>query len=153
MKFWEENGLKIGIKDSREIAAMREGGKILGEILFELQKFTREGVQCDEINDKAENLMRQFKVIPSFKGYQGFPATVCACVNEQVVHCIPGPYRLKNGDIISIDCGVYHLGFHTDRRECSKTDQYGGKSAAKSHRNRQARRQNTHNQLGYSGHC
>ncbi len=114
MKFWEEDGLKIGIKDSDEMAAMRESGKILGEILFELGKFSREGVRCDEINDKAEDLMRQYKVIPSFKGYQGFPAAICACTNEQVVHGIPSPYQLKNGDILSIDCGVYHRGFHSD---------------------------------------
>lgn len=114
MKYWQENGIKIGIKDATEIAAMREGGKILGEILYELGKFSQVGVQCDEINEKAEDLMRKFKVIPSFKGYHGFPAAVCACVNEQVVHCIPGPYRLKDGDIITIDCGVFHKGFHTD---------------------------------------
>ena len=114
MRFWEEGGLKISIKDDRELNHMREGGKMLGQILHELEKMIKPGVFTSQLNEKAEEMMKEFKVIPSFKGYQGFPAAICACVNEQVVHGIPGEYELKEGDIISVDCGVYHQGLHTD---------------------------------------
>lgn len=114
MKLWKENGMKIFIKDKEEINIMREGGKILGEILFELEKMVQPGITTGELDEKAEDLMRKYGVKASFKGYQGFPACLCTSVNEQVVHGIPGPYVLKDGDIITIDCGVFHKGFHTD---------------------------------------
>lgn len=114
MKYWQENGQKISIKNEQELAAMRESGKILGEILHQLEKFIKEGVQTDEINQLAEDLMDKYNVIPAFKGYQGFPAAVCANVNEQVVHGIPGTYSLKSGDIISVDCGVIYDNFYSD---------------------------------------
>lgn len=114
MRFWRENGLKISIKDEKELAFMKEGGKVLGQILYELGGMSKPGVLTEEINENAEKLMKKYNVEPSFKGYQGFPATVCVCANEQVVHGIPGQYELKDGDIVSIDCGVYHKGLHTD---------------------------------------
>ena len=104
----------INIKTPQEIAAMREGGKILGEILHELAITTKVGMTTGDINVKAEALMAKYKVAPSFKGYQGFPAVVCTSVNEENVHAIPGKGRLEDGDIISIDCGVVVKGFHTD---------------------------------------
>ena len=104
----------IHIKTPEEIAAMREGGKILAEILHELALFTKIGMKTSELNLKAETLMAKFDVAPSFKGYHGFPGVVCTSVNEEVVHAIPGKRILKDGDIISIDCGVIHKGFHTD---------------------------------------
>lgn len=114
MRIWKEEGMQISIKDKQELQYMREGGKILGQILHELERMIKPGVRCDEINEKTEQLMKSYKVIPSFKGYKGFPSVVCTCVNENVVHAIPNQYELKEGDIITIDCGVLHKGFHTD---------------------------------------
>ncbi len=104
----------IHIKTPEEIAAMREGGKILAEILHELALFTKIGMRTEELNLKAEMLMAKFDVAPSFKGYRGYPAVICTSVNEEVIHAIPGKRILQDGDIISIDGGVIHKGFHTD---------------------------------------
>lgn len=104
----------IHIKTPEEISAMRAGGKILAEILHELALATKIGMRTEELNLKAETLMAKFGVAPSFKGYHGFPAVICTSVNEEVVHAIPGKRILNDGDIISIDGGVIHKGFHTD---------------------------------------
>lgn len=104
----------INIKTPAEIAAMREGGKILAEILHELAMAAHVGVSTGDLNIKAEALMDRFGVLPSFKGYKGFPAVICTSINEEIVHGIPGPRRLSEGDIISIDCGIIHKGLHTD---------------------------------------
>lgn len=104
----------IHIKTPAEIAAMREGGKILAEILHSLAIETKIGMRTEELNLKAEALMSRFNVSPSFKGYRGFPAVICTSVNEEVVHAIPGKRVLSDGDIISIDCGIIHKGLHTD---------------------------------------
>jgi len=104
----------IHIKTPEEIAAMREGGKILAEILHELALAAKIGMRTEELNIKAEALMAKFNVAPSFKGYRGYTAVVCTSVNEEVVHAIPGKRVLNDGDIMSIDCGVIHKGFHTD---------------------------------------
>ena len=104
----------IHIKTPEEVAAMREGGKILAQILHELALAAKVGMTTGELNIKAEALMATRNVAPSFKGYKGFPAVICTAVNEEVVHGIPGKRELKNGDIITIDCGVIHKGFHTD---------------------------------------
>lgn len=104
----------IHIKTTEEIAAMRTGGKILAEILHELALFTKIGMRTEEINIKAEALMAEHNVPPSFKGYHGFPGVVCTSVNEEIVHAIPGKRVLQDGDIISIDCGVIYKGFHSD---------------------------------------
>lgn len=114
MRIWKEGKMTISIKDDREIKIMREGGKILGMILSELEKMLQEGVCGLEIDQKAELLMKQYSVLPSFKGYRGFPNVICFNVNDQVVHGIPGKEPLKNGDIVTIDCGVIHRDFHTD---------------------------------------
>ena len=104
----------IHIKSPEEVAAMREGGKILAEILHELAIGTKIGMKTSDINLKAETLMSKMGVAPSFKGYHGFPAVVCISVNDEVVHGIPGKRTLQDGDLVKIDCGVIHKGFHTD---------------------------------------
>lgn len=114
MQIWKEGSLRITIKNSREIAVMREGGKILGMILSELGKMIVPGTTTLELDEKAEELMRKYGVEPSFKGYRGYPAAICASINEEVVHGIPGPRKILEGDIVTIDCGVYHKGLHTD---------------------------------------
>lgn len=104
----------VCIKTPEEIAAMREGGKILAQILHELALETKIGMTTADLNRKAEALMARYDVAPSFKGYRGFPGVICTSVNEEVVHAIPGRRILNDGDIISIDGGVIHKGFHTD---------------------------------------
>lgn len=104
----------IPIKTPDEIQAMREGGKILAQILHELAAAAKIGVRTEELNLKAEALMARYDVSPSFKGYRGFPAAICTSINEEVVHGIPGKRELKDGDIVKIDCGIMHKGLHTD---------------------------------------
>lgn len=104
----------IHIKSPEEIQKMREGGRILAEILHELALATKPGIKTADLNLKAEALIARHDVAPSFKGYRGFPAVICTAVNEEVVHGIPGKRVLQDGDIISIDGGVIHKGFHTD---------------------------------------
>lgn len=114
MRTWKEDGMKIFIKEKEEIQAMREGGKILGLILHEIEKMIAPGVTTRQLNEKTEQLMIHYEVKPSFKGYNGFPSAICASINEQVVHGIPGNHVIKDGDLITIDCGVFHKGFHSD---------------------------------------
>lgn len=104
----------IQIKTADEIAAMREGGKILAEILHELATTARIGMTTRELNGRAEILMARNAVIPSFKGYRGYPAVICTSLNEEVVHSIPGNRAIRDGDILSIDCGIIYKNFHTD---------------------------------------
>lgn len=114
MKYWQEDGLKVGIKDKEEMSAMRESGRILGIILAEIEQMIAPGVNCLEIDQKASDMMKEFNVIPSFKGYQGFPNTACININDEVVHGIPKDRVLRDGDIITVDCGVIYDGFHSD---------------------------------------
>jgi methionyl aminopeptidase len=115
MKLWKTHGYKIYIKEQSELKSMREGGKILGQILFELEKLIAPGITSFELDQKAESMMQTFGVKPSFKGYQGFPSTLCVSVNEQIVHGIPNKqYEFREGDIVTIDCGVFYKNFHTD---------------------------------------
>lgn len=108
----------IHIKTPAEIQAMREGGKILAEILHELALTARIGITTEELNIKAEALMSRYRVIPSFKNYRGYPASICTSINEEVVHAIPGKRTLDDGDILKIDCGVFYKGMHTDAAVC-----------------------------------
>ncbi len=114
MQIWKENGMRIGIKDASEIKLMRESGRILGIILNELEKIISPGISCLDLDQESAKLMKQFNVISSFKGYHGFPATICTNINNQVVHGIPTNQILKEGDIITVDCGVIYKQFHSD---------------------------------------
>lgn len=102
------------LKTREEITIMREGGKILALILHELAKKIQPGITTEILNKEAENLFTAWKVEPSFKGYHGYPASICTSVNEEIVHAIPGKRLLLEGDIITLDAGVFHKGFHTD---------------------------------------
>jgi methionyl aminopeptidase len=106
--------MAIIIKKTEEIAIMREAGKILHNILEELKGLAKVGITTKELDQHAEKLMQKYGVIASFKDYKGFPATLCTSVNEEVVHTIPNDRKLEDGDILTIDCGVYHKGFHSD---------------------------------------
>jgi methionyl aminopeptidase len=101
-------------KSQAEQEAMREGGRITGACLRMLAGSVRPGVTTRELDALAENFIHDHGGKPEFKGYQGFPASICASPNAMIVHGIPGPYRLKEGDIISLDVGVRYEGFVTD---------------------------------------
>ena len=110
----------IQIKTDAEVALMREAGLVVGRTLEALQAAALPGVTTQDLDDLAESTIRAAGAIPSFKGYQPhpsippFPASICASVNDEVVHGVPGPRALRDGDIISIDCGAILEGWHGD---------------------------------------
>ncbi len=101
-------------KSKREIEKMRAAGQLVGLVLNELRNMVKPGVATIEIDRAAEKMIRDAGALPTFKGYHGFPYSICASVNEQVVHGFPSDYKLKEGDIFSIDCGVTLEGFVGD---------------------------------------
>jgi methionyl aminopeptidase len=101
-------------KSRKEIDKMRAAGQLVGSVLRELRKMARAGVTTLEINDAADKMIRDGGAYPTFKGYNGFPYSICASVNEQVVHGFPSKYELKEGDIFSIDVGATLEGFVGD---------------------------------------
>lgn len=104
----------IHYKTSEEVQIIKQGAQILGKAHGEVAKYIKEGVKTSFLDKIAEEYIRDNSGLPSFKGYNGFPAALCISVNEVVVHGFPGNYVLKDGDIISVDCGVFHQGFHSD---------------------------------------
>lgn len=104
----------VKIKTPREIETMAEGGKILAGIVKELESRVRPGITTKELDELAEELIFKSGGKCSFKGYEDFPACLCASVNEEIVHAVPSKRVLKEGDIISLDLGVYYKGFHSD---------------------------------------
>lgn len=104
----------IFYKTEEEIQLIRESAEILGKAHGEVAKHVRPGIKTKELDKIAEEFIKDHGATASFKGYNGFPATLCMSPNDQVVHGIPGENELKDGDIISIDCGVYYKGFHSD---------------------------------------
>lgn len=107
--------MAVTIKSEREIQLMRESCKILAKVHDELAEYVRPGISTLEIDNHAEKLIRGYGCIPNFLNYHGFPASVCVSVNEEVVHGIPNKSRiLKDGDIVSLDCGLIYRGYHSD---------------------------------------
>ena len=104
----------IYLKSQEEIELLRENNQLVSRTLAELAKYVKEGVTTLELDRIAEEFIRSHGAVPGFLGYNGFPNSLCISVNEQVVHGIPSSYRLKNGDIVSIDCGTYMHGFYGD---------------------------------------
>ena len=104
----------ITLKTPKEIEIMREGGKILAKIMKELEKKIQPGITTKELDRVAETLILKSGGKCSFKGYEGFPACLCTSVNEELVHSVPSEKVLKEGDIISLDLGIFYRGFHTD---------------------------------------
>lgn len=104
----------IHLKTLDEIQIIREGAEILGKAHGEIAGLIRPGVQTIMLDRMAETFIRDHGGSPSFKNYNGFPGSLCISVNETVVHGFPGKYELKATDIISIDCGVYYKGYHSD---------------------------------------
>ncbi|HNS18468.1 MAG TPA: type I methionyl aminopeptidase [Bacteroidales bacterium] len=102
------------IKTEEEIIRIRNSSLIVGKALAEVARYIRPGVTTRELDRIAEEFIRDQGAIPAFKGYEGYPATLCVSVNDQVVHGIPGKRELKDGDIVSIDCGVVQDDFYGD---------------------------------------
>src|ERR1043165_3784541 len=101
-------------KSKKEIEKMRAAGRLVAQVREELRRMVRPGVTTMEIDRAAEKMIRDAGALPTFKGYHGFPFSICASVNEQVVHGFPSDYQLKDGDIFSIDCGATLDGFVGD---------------------------------------
>lgn len=108
------NIIMIPIKSEKDLEMMCRAGKVLARIMKEIEGFIKPGGSTQEIDRLAEDLVRREKVLPAFKGYRGFPATLCTSVNEEIVHGIPGERVLKEGDIISLDLGINYAGYFTD---------------------------------------
>jgi methionyl aminopeptidase len=104
----------IIIKNDNQVSLMRKAGKIVGETLLLLEKEIKPGITTAKLDIIAEEFITKHGAKPSFKGLYGFPSSLCISINEQVIHGIPGQYILKEGDIVSIDCGAYIDGFHGD---------------------------------------
>ncbi|KPU26780.1 methionine aminopeptidase [Caloranaerobacter sp. TR13] len=104
----------IIIKSKREIEKMRRAGRLVAETHAFLQQFIKPGITTKELNRIAEDFILKNNGRPAFKGYNGYPASICTSVNEEVVHGIPGLKKLKDGDIISIDIGVIVDGYYGD---------------------------------------
>jgi methionyl aminopeptidase len=102
------------IFSAKQIESLRKGGKILSECLALMTEMATEGITTKELDESAEAFIRDRGGIPGFKGYRGYPATLCTSINEQCVHGIPNDRPLQNGDIISIDCGVLYDHLYTD---------------------------------------
>lgn len=104
----------IVIKSSKEIELMQESGRIVALVHQKIKEALKPGITTAEIDAIAERVIVENDATPSFKGYHGFPASICASVNEEVIHGIPGNRVLNEGDIVSIDVGAYKNGYHAD---------------------------------------
>ena len=104
----------IYLKTNEEIELLRENNILVSKALAEVGKHIKPGVTTKELNKIAEDFIRSHGAIPSFLGYEGYPASACISVNEQVVHGIPSDYVIKEGDIVSVDLGTFMKGFNGD---------------------------------------
>ncbi|MGN6244664.1 MAG: type I methionyl aminopeptidase [Motilibacteraceae bacterium] len=104
----------IQYKTTEQVANMRAAGLVVGQTLQVLREAVRPGITTRDLDALAEERIRAAGAVPSFKGYHGFPATICASVNDEIVHGIPGDRVLREGDVLSIDCGAILDGWHGD---------------------------------------
>ena len=105
----------ISLKTARELALMREAGRIVAEVLARIEEAVAPGTTTLDLEAIAQEIIvDKYGAIPSFKGYRGFPGMVCTSVNEEIVHGIPGQRILNEGDIVSVDVGVIYNGYHGD---------------------------------------
>jgi methionyl aminopeptidase len=109
------NNRGIFLKTPSEIAIMRQAGTIVATVLKELSAWVKPGMTTAELDAYAERRIREMGATPSFKGYHGFPASICVCINNEVVHGIPSPKKvIRVGDVLKIDTGAYFNQFHGD---------------------------------------
>lgn len=107
--------MSVTIKSAREIELMREAGRLLAEVHEELAAFVKPGISTKDIDKYGEELIRDRGCIPNFLNYNGYPASICVSVNDEVVHGIPSKHRiLQEGDIVSLDAGLIYKGYHSD---------------------------------------
>ena len=106
--------MAIKIKNQQEIELMRKSALLLSQTLGEVAKALKAGVSGMDLDKLAETFIRDNGGSPSFKGYDGFPGSLCISVNDEVVHGIPKKTAFKDGDVISLDCGVFMNGYHGD---------------------------------------
>lgn len=107
--------MAVSIKSSREIELMRESCRLLAIVHEEMGKIIRPGISTGEIDAYGEKLIRDYGCTPNFKNYNGYPASVCVSVNDEVVHGIPAnDHIIQEGDIVSLDCGLIYKGYHSD---------------------------------------
>ena len=104
----------ITIKSENEINQMRQAGKIVALTQIVLASAIRIGISTFQLDQIAENEIRTKGAIPSFKGYMGFPSSICTSINNEIVHGIPSKRKIQNGDIVSIDVGAIYNGYHSD---------------------------------------
>ena len=104
----------ILLKSPQELAKMEVANRIVAEILVGVKERVQPGIETRELDELAEEMCRQHKVAPAFKGYRGYPRSICVSVNEEIVHGIPGARRLKVGDLVSLDFGVKYQGYYGD---------------------------------------
>ncbi len=118
----------IILKSKDEIQIMREGGRLVAEVLQRLEEALKPGLTTNDLDKLAEKWIRAAGGIPTFIGYQGYPKSLCVSVNEEVVHGIPGTRVIEDGDLVSIDCGITWKGFVADH---AKTFCVGNVDAAR----------------------
>ena len=107
--------MSVTIKSAREIELMRKAGEILAKVHAELGKEIKPGMSTLDVDRLGEEMIRSYGCIPSFKNYNGYPASICVSVNEEVVHGIPSKHHIiQEGDIVSLDAGVIYQGYHSD---------------------------------------
>ena len=104
----------ITIRSEREIALLKKAGNIVYQTHQYLKPYIKEGIKTSELNRMAEEFILSKDATPSFKGYEGFPYTLCISINDEVVHGFPSNRKLKKGDIITIDIGACYKGYHGD---------------------------------------
>lgn len=105
----------VEIKTPEEIEIMRQAGAIVATVLKEISGLVKPGMTTADLDAYAEKRIREMGATPSFKGYHGFPASICACINEEVVHGIPNSKKvIHQGDVLKVDTGAYYQGFHGD---------------------------------------
>lgn len=108
------SGSTIVLKTEEEISYIRKSSLLVGKTLAEVARNLKPGISTDRLDAIAEAFIRDHGALPSFKGYHGYKHTLCISVNEEIVHGIPGARIIAEGDVVSIDCGVYMNGFHGD---------------------------------------
>lgn len=107
--------MAVTIKSAREIELMHEAGRMLEVVLDSLGDYLRPGLSTHDVDKKGEEIIRSFGCIPSFLDYNGYPASICVSLNDEVVHGIPSQHRIiQDGDIVSLDAGLIHKGYHAD---------------------------------------
>lgn len=107
--------MSVSVKSAKEIELMREAGRLLEIVHDELAKMIRPGISTLDIDREGERIIRSFGYVPNFLNYNGYPASICVSVNDEVVHGIPSKHRiLQEGDIVSLDAGLIYKGFHSD---------------------------------------